>query len=183
MMNWENILKVQVLGSKQKVKMGIRPLPKEDNNDCWTRLKEAAEYIQQLNSYDTKSLIEEFDEDAACLAIQKLKGYNGGSVKGTFFDDYTIRVDKKFDEFLVKVSIKVEARSRESDKQFCYIHFSRKWQRYPTDYKPNEEQIRWAIMHNETLFNVYNKFLNILGITPEYDTLPFYDKEWFDRRK
>ena len=180
---WEDILKVQVLGNKQRVKQGIRPLPKEDNNDCWTRLKEAAEYIEVLISYDTKSLIEEFDEDAACLAIQKFSEYNGGSVTGTYFRDYEIAVYKRFDEILVNVVIKVEARSRESDKQFCYIQFNKKWQRYPTDYKPTEKQIQLAIIHNETLFTVYNKFLNILGITPEYDTIPFYDKEWFDRRK
>jgi len=180
---WEDVLKVQVLGSKQKVKMGIKPLPKEDNNDCWTRLKEAAEYIQQLNSYDTKSLIEVFDEDAACLAIKSFSQYTGSTHIGTYIGDYEVSVNNRFDEILVNVVIKVEARSRESDKQFCYIQFSKKWQRYPTDYKPTEKQIQLAIMHNETLFTVYNKFLNILGITPDYSALPFYDREWFDRRK
>ena len=182
-MKWENVLKVQITGSKQKVKMGNIPIPTEDNNDCWTRLKEAAEYIRQQDSwfYDSKFLIEEFDEDAACLAIQKFSEYDGGAHVGTFFDDYTITVDKRFTRFLVQCTIKVEA--RESDKQFCYINFGRKWQSYPTDYKPTEEEIRLAILYNEKLFSFYNKFLNILGITPEYDTLPFYDKEWFDRRK
>ena len=187
-MNWEDILKVQVLGTKQKVKMGIKPLPKEDNNDCWKRLKEAVEFVSQAKlvqnwPYDSKSLIEEFDEDVACLAIQKFSEYDGGAHVGTFFDDYSITIDKEFTRFYVRCIIKVEARSRESDKQFCYINFGAKWQSYPTDYKPTDEQIRLAIKHNEKLFSFYNKFLNILGITPEYDTLPFYDKEWFDRRK
>ena len=36
---WEDVLKVQVLGSKQKVKMGIKPLPKAEKNDCIKWLK------------------------------------------------------------------------------------------------------------------------------------------------
>ena len=36
---WEKILKVQVLGNKQRVKMGIKPLPKEEDDDCKRWLK------------------------------------------------------------------------------------------------------------------------------------------------
>jgi len=36
---WEKILKVQVLGTKQRVKQGIKPLPKEEDDDCKRWLK------------------------------------------------------------------------------------------------------------------------------------------------
>tara|TARA_R110002074_G_scaffold211669_3_gene381133 strand:- start:598 stop:1104 length:507 start_codon:yes stop_codon:yes gene_type:complete len=46
LVKWEEVLKVQVLGSKQKVKMGIKPLPKEEKTDCRERLQELMENVQ-----------------------------------------------------------------------------------------------------------------------------------------
>jgi len=58
-MNWENILKVQVLGSKQRVKQGIRPLPKEDKTNCKDTLRQ-----WHKNAYDTQTKIWEHLQDA-----------------------------------------------------------------------------------------------------------------------
>jgi hypothetical protein len=43
---WEKILKVQVLGTKQRVKQGIKPLPKEEKSDCRERLLDLMEKVQ-----------------------------------------------------------------------------------------------------------------------------------------
>ena len=55
---WEDILKVQVLGSKQRVKQGIRPLPKEDKTNCKDTLRQ-----WHKNAYDTQAKISQFIED------------------------------------------------------------------------------------------------------------------------
>ena len=48
-MNWEDILKVQVISSKQKVKMGNIPIPTEDDTDCNRKLKEFADKLRNYN--------------------------------------------------------------------------------------------------------------------------------------
>ena len=40
MVKWEEILKVQVLGNKQKVKMGNIPIPTEDDTNCIDTLRQ-----------------------------------------------------------------------------------------------------------------------------------------------
>jgi len=46
LVKWEEVLKVQVLGTKQKVKQGIKPLPKEEKTDCRERLLDLMEKVQ-----------------------------------------------------------------------------------------------------------------------------------------
>ena len=48
-MNWEDILKVQVISSKQKVKMGNIAIPTEDDTDCNRKLKEFADKLRNYN--------------------------------------------------------------------------------------------------------------------------------------
>jgi len=49
---WEDILKVQVLGSKQKVKQGIKPLPKAEKNDCIKWLKGLYDLFEKFQAAD-----------------------------------------------------------------------------------------------------------------------------------
>ena len=50
-MNWSDILKVQVLGSKQKVKLGNIPIPTEEG-DCLSRLVACINRLEKdMNKY------------------------------------------------------------------------------------------------------------------------------------
>tara|TARA_R110000744_G_scaffold60119_1_gene124724 strand:+ start:9639 stop:10298 length:660 start_codon:yes stop_codon:yes gene_type:complete len=49
LVKWEDILKVQVLGNKQKVKMGNIAIPTEDDTDCNRKLKEFADKLRNYN--------------------------------------------------------------------------------------------------------------------------------------
>ena len=82
-MNWENILKVQVLGNKQKVKMGIKPLPKEEESDCLSRLvayfnRLEKDMYKYLYRSDESLDIENVSEESAC----KLLGMINNNVQG-----------------------------------------------------------------------------------------------------
>ena len=77
---WEEILKVQVLGNKQKVKMGNIPIPTEDDNSCLKRLEVWLDKLNTLrNSYPTTydSSISDnglllMTEESACSLLKQL---------------------------------------------------------------------------------------------------------------
>ena len=80
MVKWEEILKVQVLGNKQKVKMGNIPIPTEDDNSCLKRLEVWLAKLNTLrNKYPTTydSSISEnglllMTEESACSLLKQL---------------------------------------------------------------------------------------------------------------
>ena len=49
-MKWENVLKVQITGSKQKVKMGNIPIPVEEEEDCEERFNRFISRIEELSN-------------------------------------------------------------------------------------------------------------------------------------
>jgi len=72
-MNWENILKVQVLGSKQKVKMGIKPLPKVEDENCKERFEKFVRKLSNLKSFASPRTLDH--QDSGLLNLQnKLNG-------------------------------------------------------------------------------------------------------------
>jgi hypothetical protein len=73
---WEDILKVQVLGSKQKVKQGIKPLPKAEKNDCikWLKgLYDVFELNSNVHNF-TNNTITDWDKIPEHIAC-KIKHY------------------------------------------------------------------------------------------------------------
>jgi len=78
---WYDILKVQVLGSKQKVKQGIKPLPKNEEDSCLKRLKECIAKLEALKnkfppladrSISTDSMLL-MTEESACKLLKEFK--------------------------------------------------------------------------------------------------------------
>jgi len=68
---WEDVLKVQVLGSKQKVKMGIKPLPKVEDENCKERFEK---FVRKLSNLKPVSLAE---RDAGLLNLQNMLNVEG----------------------------------------------------------------------------------------------------------
>ena len=82
---WTDILKVQVLGTKQRVKMGIRPLPKNEEDSCLKRLKE---WLVKFNTLKSKyrptkeqkiddSALLKMSEESACKLLKEFKEAGG----------------------------------------------------------------------------------------------------------
>ena len=82
-MKWENILKVQVLGNKQKVKMGNIPIPTEEDNSCKEELiaiyKKAESKFKSQNegSHEIYGLdnIDAIPEEDCCAIVKFIQDY------------------------------------------------------------------------------------------------------------
>ena len=75
-MNWSDILKVQVLGSKQKVKLGNIPIPTEEG-DCLSRLVACINRLEKdmykyLYRSDESLDIKNVDEESACKLLEMI---------------------------------------------------------------------------------------------------------------
>ena len=75
-MNWVDVLKVQVLGSKQKVKLGNIPIPTEEG-DCLSRLVACINRLEKdMNKYlyigDEDLDIKNVDEESACKLLEMM---------------------------------------------------------------------------------------------------------------
>ena len=92
-MKWENILKVQVLGNKQKVKMGNIPIPTEDDNSCKKELiaiyKKAESKFKSQNegfSYEIYGLdnIDAIPEEDCCAIVKFIQDFEPTLNLGTY---------------------------------------------------------------------------------------------------
>jgi hypothetical protein len=103
---WYDILKVQVLGSKQKVKMGIKPLPKEEETNCKERL---LKFFADIKSKKTSITVTDsidmdrfnrFDKDEKyCMIIDALHQISKRLLEPTKpyrnnFDGTTVSTDR-----------------------------------------------------------------------------------------
>ena len=94
---WYDILKVQVLGGKQKVKMGNIPIPTEDENPCRERFIEIYNKLKAKGKYSISTMKEHMDipEEDYCLFLQVMKTYaDSMGVQGNMvFDENGILSD------------------------------------------------------------------------------------------
>jgi len=81
-MNWWNIIKVQVLGSKQKVKQGIKPLPKEDDKPIPENEEppNCKEYVVEIDHL-IQDFLQSFDAVSESAKLDELLDDDGGNRK------------------------------------------------------------------------------------------------------
>mgnify|MGYP003648291828 CR=1 FL=1 len=93
-MSWWNIIKVQVLGSKQKVKMGLKPLPKEDDKPIPENAEppNCKEYVVEIDHL-IQDFIQSFDVESFSAKLNELLDDDGENRKGVWPSmNYTGRV-------------------------------------------------------------------------------------------
>ena len=101
---WYDILKVQVLGGKQKVKMGNIPIPVEDENPCRERFTEIYNKLAAKGAKYSISTMERdgditwgkyISEEECCIFIDLMKSYaDSMGVQGNMvFDENGILSD------------------------------------------------------------------------------------------
>jgi len=178
-MDWTDILKVQVLGSKQKVKMGIKPLPKEEQEGCWERLKRAMEYIQGQAVYFQHAAfsLNKVPEEVACKAIEMFgapaREPNEGEPPG-IISGFRIWVGLYLNDN-VELILSIWPINSPTSK-------SRVWLRYHTEYNLNLSDIDTAVEYNEKIFNIVKKFLNMIGQEPYYSS-NWVNANYLNRKK
>jgi len=95
-MDWTDVLKVQVLGSKQKVKMGIKPLPKNEDNHCLRRMSIFIDKLQNLydkyysgrNQLYKKDILGMTEESACHLLNEFERSEDNMKTDHDFWDEY-----------------------------------------------------------------------------------------------
>ena len=140
MMNWEDILKVQVLDNKQRVKMGNIPIPTQDDNECLKRLSIFLDKLQNLfdkypsvkNDRLFKKDILGMGEESACELLKELnKSVDNMNTDHDWWDEYYSTGDWNADKTSLHISIRnsdesgLELTSEEGNRvqfQIYYTH-------------------------------------------------------------
>ena len=181
---WYDILKVQITGNKQKVKMGNIPIPVDDGGDCWLRLKRAMEYIQgeAVHFQTAEYRLNEVPEEVACTAIElfdknTILDYAGGEGVVRVINGYRCWVGAYLDddvELILSIRPQISDPNVKSTKSI--------WLHYRTVWNYNLSNIDVAVEYNEKIFNIIKKFLNMIGQEPYYKS-NFIDADFLNRRK
>ena len=96
-MDWTDVLKVQVLGTKQKVKMGIKPLPKNEDGHCLRRISIFLDKLQNLfdkypsgknQSLDKKDILGMTEESACKLLNEFERSEDNMKTDDDWYDEY-----------------------------------------------------------------------------------------------
>ena len=143
LMNWKNILKVQVLGNKQKVKMGLKPLPKNEDSDCLRRLSKFLDKLQNLfDKYPSgknaqglyKIDILDMSEDSACELLKELnRSVDNMMTDHVWWDEYYSTGRAVSGETTLHISIRnrdeygLEVTSDEGNRIQFIIYYTGEW--------------------------------------------------------
>mgnify|MGYP003664351869 CR=1 FL=1 len=83
---WENILKVQVLGSKQKVKLGNIPIPVEEDDNCKRWLKDLYDIFEKQGHLKFADW-DNIPEHVACKIKNYLKTQHAHHINTEIYTD------------------------------------------------------------------------------------------------
>ena len=121
-MKWENILKVQVLGNKQKVKMGNIPIPTEEDNNCKEQLVEFILNARQKNQLDSHPLLNYYDkiafdeipEKTACKLVDYINNYNYEDYDTS---KYSYIKRESIDNYDINIGFMIYRKSKDSEAE------------------------------------------------------------------
>tara|TARA_R110000744_G_scaffold60119_1_gene124717 strand:+ start:5727 stop:6254 length:528 start_codon:yes stop_codon:yes gene_type:complete len=141
-MNWEDILKVQVLDNKQRVKMGNIPIPTQDDNECLKRLGIFLEKLQNLfdkyPSSNNESLykidILDMSEESACELLKELnRSVDNMNTNHDWWDEYYSTGRAVSGKTTLHISIRnsdesgLEVTSEEGNRVQFQIYYTGEW--------------------------------------------------------
>tara|TARA_B110000495_G_C22873874_1_gene509619 strand:- start:10 stop:540 length:531 start_codon:yes stop_codon:yes gene_type:complete len=173
-MNWEDILKVQVLDNKQRVKMGNIPIPTQDDNECLKRLSIFLDKLQNLlDKYPSgngqqiyKKDILDMSEESACELLKELnRSVHNMRTDHDWWDEYYSTGTAVSGKTTLHISIRdsdvygLEVDRDGGNRVQFIVYYTGEW---PDGKHPAEFSGSWHESENYNLEDVVGELIKIL---------------------